>query len=118
MKRKLTIVAVAALLAPGAAMAEEEACKIAVLQADGMATITGLAHGAQWNSGRYSMSVTVQNGTNRSVSRQGGTIASDADGAATLARSVVSLPPGSEAEIVLELRNGAAETRCFSRLAG
>jgi hypothetical protein len=96
-------------------------CQIFVtLGDDRVASIEAISSSPEWYGGEYMISISVRNGSNQSNSVQGGPIGSAARDASvvTLARSVISLPPGSEAEITLVLRNGAREARCQTQVSG
>ncbi|KAA9005073.1 curli-like amyloid fiber formation chaperone CsgH [Histidinibacterium aquaticum] len=107
----------ALILAPTPGAAEQE-CEIALSETNGATSIVAMADAADWSGGRYAMSVSVRSGTNRSTSMQSGSIGGEPDenGHVPLSRTVVNLPAGSEADIVVTLSRGDAEAGCQTRL--
>ncbi|SIS95110.1 hypothetical protein SAMN05421759_107113 [Roseivivax lentus] len=94
--------------------AKDAPCDLSFDVTSNVVTLEAHATDPQWIGGRYFLKVELINGSNRSTSVQSGTVPDvTADGAApALARSAMSLSPGSEMTANLVVENAGQQVTC------
>ncbi|WP_048645970.1 curli-like amyloid fiber formation chaperone CsgH [Nitratireductor soli] len=117
MLRIVLVLCTLAGLSAGLALADEDAvhCDIRFEKSGGLTTITGLAGGKAGLAGRYRLDAQIVNGSNRSLSRQGGAFVIESDGGPSIvSRMAVSAAPRARIEVELRLESGAENATCRS----
>ncbi|EKF19954.1 hypothetical protein NA2_06418 [Nitratireductor pacificus pht-3B] len=117
MLRIVLVLSTLAIISARPALADENVvhCDIRFEKSGRMTTITGLAGGQAGLSGRYRLDAQILNGTNRSVSRQGGAFIIEPDGGpSVVSRMAVSAAPQTRIAVELTLEIGPRNAICRS----